>query len=381
TPFGPQEAETMSQTLSPSFARHYGLARVARVWNVSRAGVYRFRSETRSDTIARRPGPVGACSDAELTEHIRREITGFGFHGEGYRKIWARLRVAGIRTSPRRVRRVMGEHGLLAPHRAGRAEAKAHDGTIVTDKVNEMWGTDMTQTITIGEGRAYVFVAVEHANSEVVGIHAARSANRFEALEPVRQGVHRCFGAIAPGLARGLRLRHDHGSNYMSGDFQDEIECLGIEASPSFVREPEGNGVAERFIRTLKENLLWVKTFDTIEELRAALVEFATRYNETWLVARHGYRTPAQVRAEQTTPQPAIDQPIDQAYPWPPKQAQPDVSKPGRSTQANTILCSGASCPGGNIVGFLAKACGQSLRERLWTAVLHASRDVLSVGA
>ena len=119
-----------------------------------------------------------------------------------------------------------------------------------TDKVNEMWGTDMTQTITVREGRANVFVAVEHANSEVVGIHASRSANRFEALEPVRQGVHRCFGAIAPRVARGLKLRHDHGSNYMSGDFQDEIECLGIEASPSFVREPEGNGVAERFIRT-----------------------------------------------------------------------------------------------------------------------------------
>ena len=92
----------------------------------------------------------------------------------------------------------------------------------------------MTQTITVAEGRAYVFVAVEHANSEVVGIHAARSANRFEALEPVRQGVHRCFGSIAPGVARGLMLRHDHGSNYMSGDFQEEIECLDIKASPSF---------------------------------------------------------------------------------------------------------------------------------------------------
>ena len=54
------------------------------------------------------------------------------------------------------------------------------------------------------------------------------------------------------------------------------------------MRQPEGNGVAERFIRTLKENLLWVRTFDTIEELRAALVEFA-----------HGYRTPVQVRADQ----------------------------------------------------------------------------------
>ena len=73
----------------------------------------------------------------------------------------------------------------------------------------------------------------------------------------------------------------------------------GDRSFASFVRQPEGNGVAERFIRTLKENLLWVRTFDTIEELRAALVKFATRYNETWLVARHGYRTPAQVRADQ----------------------------------------------------------------------------------
>ena len=286
----------MSQTLSPSSARCYGLARVARVWSVSRASVYRSLKETPPNTIARRPGPVGACSDSELADHIRQQIAASRLHGEGYRKLWARLRFAGVRASPRRVRRVMR---LLAPHRVGRTEARPHDGTIITDKVNEMWGTDMTQTITIREGRANVFVAVEHSNSEVVGIHASRSANRFEALEPVRQGVRRCFGAIAPGVARGLKLRHDHGSNYMSGDFQDEIECLGIEASPSFVREPEGNGVAERFIRTLKENLLWVRTFDTIEELRTALVEFATRYNETWLVARHRYRTPAQVRADQ----------------------------------------------------------------------------------
>src|SRR6202040_1777496 len=217
---------------------------------ISRASVYRSLKEMPPNTIARRPGPVGACSDAELAEHIRQHIAASRLHGEGYRKLWARLRFAGVRTSARRVRRVMRENGLLAPHRVGRTETRPHDGTIITDKVNEMWGTDMTQTITIREGTANVFVAVEHSNSEVVGIHASRSANRFEALEPVRQGGHRCFGAIAPGVARGLKLRHDHGSNYMSGDFQDEIECLGIEASPSFVREPEGNGVAERFIRT-----------------------------------------------------------------------------------------------------------------------------------
>ncbi len=289
----------MSRVHSPSVGRIYGLSPVTRIWGLSRATVYRSRMETPADVVRRRPGPIGACSDAEMADHIRREIEAYDFHGEGYRKIWARLRASGVRASPRRVRRVMGEHGLLAPHRPSSTSAKMHDGTIVTGRVNEMWGTDMTQTVTTDEGKAYVFVAVEHANSEVVGIHAARSANRFEALEPVRQGVKRCFGAIAPEVASGLKLRHDHGSNYMSEDFQAEIRCLGIQASPSFVREPEGNGVAERFIRTLKENLLWVRSFRTIEELRLALIDFAERYNRTWLVARHQYKTPDQVRAEQ----------------------------------------------------------------------------------
>ena len=187
----------------------------------------------------------------ELADHIRREIEASDFHGEGYRKICARLRVCGVRWIPRRVRRVMGENGLLAPHRVGRNQEKIHDGTIVTDKVNEMWGTDMSQTVTLEERRHVLFVAVEHANSEIVGIHAARSANRFEALEPVRQGVpvlrlHRARrSAWAQAASRSWLQLH-------VGEFQDEIKCLGIEASPSFVREPQGNSVAERFIRTWK---------------------------------------------------------------------------------------------------------------------------------
>ena len=143
----------MSCALSPSVARCYGLARVARVWSISRASVYRALKETQPNTPPRRPGPVGACSDAELADHIRRQIAASRLHGEGYRKLWARLRFAGVRASPRRVRRVMRENGLLAPHRVGRTAAKPHDGTITTDKVNEMWGTDMTLTITIPEGR------------------------------------------------------------------------------------------------------------------------------------------------------------------------------------------------------------------------------------
>ena len=157
----------------------------------------------------------------------------------------------------------------------------------------------MTTTVTTGEGQVCVFVAVDHCTSECIGIHASLSGNRFEALEPLRQGVREQFGGFEKGIAAGLAIRHDHGSAYMSDDFQEELAFLGMTSSPSFVREPEGNGVAERFIRTLKENLLWVRTFATVAELVDALREFRRRrYKGQWLIERHGFRTPDQARAE-----------------------------------------------------------------------------------
>ena len=86
----------MRRIISPSLARCYGMVRVARVWKISRTSVYRSRKETPPNTIAGRPGPVGACSDAELAEHIRQHIADSRLHGEGYRKLWARLRFAGV---------------------------------------------------------------------------------------------------------------------------------------------------------------------------------------------------------------------------------------------------------------------------------------------
>ena len=91
----------MSKAVSPVTGRAYGLAKVARVWRLSRATVYRHRAapDPMAPAGPARRGPVGACSDAALLEHIRAQILGSRLHGEGYRKIWARLRHAGIRTS------------------------------------------------------------------------------------------------------------------------------------------------------------------------------------------------------------------------------------------------------------------------------------------
>jgi putative transposase len=303
----------MSRQVSPSTNHFDGLQRVARIWGVSRATLYRHRRPPKV-VERKRPGPLGGMSDEDLVVAIRQLLMDSPFHGEGYRKLWARLRFAGIRTSRRRVLRLMQEHSLLAQQRAGRPRGpKAHDGTITSEAVDTMWGTDFTTVLT-GEGQAAVFVAVDHGSAECVGIHASRRANRFEALEPVKQAVRQHFGAFAKDIATGLQLRHDHGSQYVSHDFQTEIRFLGIESSPAFVRAPEGpvscadippgdrakpDGCAERFIRTLKENLLWVRHFATVEELRLALIAFKQTYNQSWIIERHGYKTPAQVRASQ----------------------------------------------------------------------------------
>jgi putative transposase len=243
-------------------------------------------------------------TDAALTMAIRTVLAASPFHGEGHRKVWARLRHAGTRTSLRRVLRLMRENDLLAPTRVGSARGtRAHDGTIIPGTVDTMWGTDLTATFT-GEGQAAVFIAVDHCSAECVGIHAHASANQFEALEPIRQGVRRHFGRFAAAIARGLKPRHDHGSQYMSDHFQKEIAFLGTESSPAFVRAPEGNGCAERFIRTLKENVLWVRTFETIEKLRQALLAFRETYDTKWLIERHGFMTPSAFRQRHLQPVP-----------------------------------------------------------------------------
>jgi DNA-binding transcriptional MocR family regulator len=121
----------MSRQVSPAIGKIDGLQRVTRIWGVSRATIYRHRQEPVART---RPGPIGAMPDEDLVRAIRQLLTDSPFHGEGYRKPWARLRFQNIRTSRRRVLRLMRGHRLLAHQRAGRPHgSRAHDGTITTE--------------------------------------------------------------------------------------------------------------------------------------------------------------------------------------------------------------------------------------------------------
>ena len=88
---------------SISTRRAYGVQRVCRVWHCARSSVY-ARRQALSSAPGRRRGPIGAAPDDVLVGHIRRVLEASPFHGEGYRKVWAKLRVAGVRTAKERVR-------------------------------------------------------------------------------------------------------------------------------------------------------------------------------------------------------------------------------------------------------------------------------------
>lgn len=284
----------MKYQTSPATGKKYPVHLICRALKVARSTCYRQENKSQEK---RKRGPKTLHSDGEIVEAIRDILNENTFAGEGYRKTWARLRFKGFQVGQNRVLRLMRENGLLAPSRkVHRRGNRAHDGTIITDRPDELWGADATTFTTVRDGNCWIFATVDHFNSEVLGINVSKSGKRFEAIESLRQGVSRCFCRYDGDAARGLKLRFDHGSQYMSRDFQGELKYLGIEPSPTFVGEPQGNGVVERFFKTLKEQCLWVHRFETVEEAAETVKNFVNDYNNRWIMHRLNYKTPKQAR-------------------------------------------------------------------------------------
>ena len=290
----------MSATLSEATGRPYGIQRVCQAWERSRSALYarqtREQQRHKGEEPARR-GPTPTVSDATLLEAIQADLDRSPFQGEGHRKVHARLRILdGIRVARTRVLRVMRAHKLLSPHRGRQGAARVQAGTIVTQAPNVMWGTDGVRVFTLDDGWGWIFTAVEHWTAECVGWHVCKVGSRFAALEPIAQGLRRIYGALDADSARGLALRMDHGSQYLSDHFLNQIRYWGIRPSYGFVEEPETNGVAERWNRTLKEQAIHGRIFQNLKEVRAAVTAFVERYNTTWRLEKLGYHTPIEAR-------------------------------------------------------------------------------------
>ena len=144
------------------------------IWSLARSSFYAARGRQQHPREAHKRGPK-ALSDCELIAEIQQLVAEAVFTGEGYRKIWARLRHKGVRTSKDRVLRLLRQNQLLSPTRQPPpVVSNAHEGTILAAAPNQMWGTDATATLTETEGRITIFAAIDHCTAECVGIHAVK---------------------------------------------------------------------------------------------------------------------------------------------------------------------------------------------------------------
>ena len=292
----------MSATTSGATGRRSGIQRVCQAWARARSALYARRTRAQGRQAGEPParrGPKPTVSDEQLLAAIRADLERSPFQGEGHRKVHARLRILdGIRVARTRVLRVMRAHCLLSPHRGRQGAAQVHDGTIVTPAPNVMWGTDGVRVFTVDDGWVWVFAAVEHWNAECVGWHVCKIGSRFAALEPIAQGLGCLYGSLEADVARGFALRMDHGSQYLSDHFLHQLRYWGIRPSYGFVEEPETNGVAERWNRTLKEQAIHGRIFQDLEAVRVAVAMFVDQYNTTWRLEKLGYHTPFEAREE-----------------------------------------------------------------------------------
>ena len=268
---------------------------------VAKSSYYEYLRQTQQAARKpqrQKPGPKVQVDDKALLQAILEVLTTSPFVTEGVKKVHARLRRKRIKASRNRINQLMREHGLLSPQRCEPGEEKTHDGTIIPDTINQIWGTDGTLFGTIQGDLLWLFAVIDHYSDEVLGWHIVEvgQGDRFAALEPLKQGLRCIRGCVGKNTGGGIAIRHDWGPQYIAHDFKAELKFLGLKNSPAFVHEPQTNGVIERFFKTLKMECLWIENFRDVEHAREVVGRWMALYNTEWLIERHGYRTPREVR-------------------------------------------------------------------------------------
>jgi putative transposase len=283
----------MSEKTSPGAQLKYGVELVCKTWCFPRSSFYHHKRVKKKSQRGKRP----SVEDERLLQEIQEVIDRSPFSGEGHRKIHAQIKRKGeIPCGRNRVLKLMKINKLLSPYRGRQHNKRVRNGRITTDLPNEMWGTDAAKIYTLEDGWVWFFGVLEHWNAECLGWHLTKQGNRFSAIEALTQAVESVFGETKSMVAQGVHLRVDHGSQFLSEGFVNQARYWGIVISKGFVREPETNGVIERFHRTFKEQVVHGRHYHSLEDLRKTTDTFICDYNERWLLEKLQYHSPLEAK-------------------------------------------------------------------------------------
>jgi putative transposase len=216
----------------------------------------------------------------------------------GYRRIWAYLHfVERLPVNKKRILRLMREHHLLVrPNQRLRARRTPTGSKPKPTKPNEWWGIDMTKVLVAGFGWVYIVVVLDWYTKQTVGYAADVRCTTQHWLAALDRAVNQRFSDGVRG--HDLSLMCDNGCQPTSTAFMEACSTLGIHQAFTSYNNPKGNADTERFIRTLKEECLWLREWTCPFALVSALKVWIEYYNEHYLHSALGYKTPRQVERD-----------------------------------------------------------------------------------
>jgi transposase InsO family protein len=274
--------------------KKYPVRMILRVIDYGSATYYVLKG----DNTHKKRGPATPLADSELKNLIKKTMKSIPFYGTGYKKIHARMQREllgeGLSVGKNRVLRLMKEDDLLNKTPGGSGSSRIHDGKLITDAPDVMWGTDGKKFFTRRDGWCWLFDVADHFNSEIIGHNVVKYGDRFEATRAVQNAIMSRYGNLEKEAGAGLTIRCDLGSQYTAKYFINTMKFYGVEISPSWARSPECNGIIERFHRTIEEQLFSMNDFETLEEAEQAIREFITLYNNEWQLERLNYKSPVE---------------------------------------------------------------------------------------
>jgi putative transposase len=266
-------------------------------------GVARSNIAERVKGVRVRRSPQVRDGDLELAGEIRRLVDARPTYG--YRRITAllkRQRPAGSGINHKRVYRLMKKHGLLLAKHIGHRRQQAHDGKVVTLRLNTRWCSDaMEFTCWNGEVVRIAF-AMDCHDREVIGWTATTAGICGEIIRDLMIAcVERRFGTVR--TPHPIQWLSDNGSVYAATKTIDMATALGLVPCFTPIESPESNGIAEAFVKTFKRDYVRVNPIPDAATALAAIKAWMTDYNEIHPHSRLGYRSPSAYR--RATYQPA----------------------------------------------------------------------------
>jgi transposase InsO family protein len=213
----------------------------------------------------------------------------------GVRKVWATLRMEGLKVSRKRIWALMHAHGLVLAR--DREPGEPRRGHVAVPEPNRRLATDLTTVWTRRDGVVAVVPTVDCGCRSVLALEVTKDQHGPAVLASVERALVAAVGSPA-NVPDGLELRTDHGPQYTGADCETLARAWGLLHTYAPVGRPTGNAVVERLIRTMKEEVVWLRDWESADELRAALTAWAERYNQARPHQALGWKTPAAYRTD-----------------------------------------------------------------------------------